>query len=332
RQQVIQSAAEGRVDQVFVAVGDRVTPGQPLLLLQDDTWETKQLDHDLEMQQQEVDMMLQQQAIATAEVNLEDAKATLSEDEALFDQGYIARDSLEESRRGVREAETLLQNERLKLQQTTLALQRLQLAAQTLEQEQRDKQVLAPEQAIILDVLVQRGSVVEIGTDLMVLGDPSRELVYLQLPPLRAQQVQPLQPARIQPIGPEAVTYPGTVLNVARLAGSGEDSEQTSLSVVVELDTPSRTLIPGTQVSVDIIPEQRIDVVKVEAGAVQQGEDGFFVWILGTANTAQKQPITVGLEGLTEVEVVQGLAEGDRVIVRPEQPLSEGMTVEVREN
>ncbi|MEB3232600.1 MAG: efflux RND transporter periplasmic adaptor subunit, partial [Leptolyngbyaceae bacterium] len=42
RQQVIQSAAEGRVDQVFVAVGDRVTPGQPLLLLQDDTWETKQ--------------------------------------------------------------------------------------------------------------------------------------------------------------------------------------------------------------------------------------------------------------------------------------------------
>lgn len=333
RQQTIQSAVEGRVEQVFVEEGDRVAAGQALLLLQDDTWETRRLEHELTVQQKEIDLVMNQQAIATTEIDLQDAQSTLTASEALYDKGYVSRDEVDQARRTVRTTEATLQTQRLELEQTRLELQGLHLQSQTIEQEKRDNQVLSPGRALILDVIVQRGSVVEIGTDLVVLGNPNRELVYLQLPPLRAQQVKPLQPARIRPLGPESTVYSGTVKYVALLAGSGQDSEQageaTNLNVIVELDRPSQTLIPGTQVSVDIIPEQRIDVVKVEAGAVQQADEGFFVWVLGANNTAQKQPITVGLEGLTELEVTQGLEDGDQVIVRPDRPLSEGMTVQV---
>ncbi|MGK7891541.1 MAG: efflux RND transporter periplasmic adaptor subunit [Leptolyngbyaceae cyanobacterium] len=333
RQQPLQSAVEGRVEQVFVTEGDRVVPGQVLLLLQDDTWETRWREHELKIQQHEIDLTLQHRAIATAELDLQDAKATLLEDEDLFDQGFIAEDQLDQSRREVRSAEDTLQTQFLELEKQQLALQSLLLDGQKLKQEQRDQQILAPGRAIVLDVIVQRGAVVDTTTDLMILGDPSRELVYLQLPPLRAQQIQPLQPARIQPLGPDAAVYPGTVLSVALLAGSSDDREQggqsTDLRVVVELDRPSQALIPGTQVSVDIIPEQRLDVIKVEAGAIQQSDDGPFVWVLGADNTAQQQPITVGLEGLTELEVTQGLEDGDQVIVRPDRPLTEGAVVEV---
>ncbi|NEQ97059.1 MAG: efflux RND transporter periplasmic adaptor subunit [Cyanothece sp. SIO2G6] len=336
RQQTIQSVVEGRVEQVFVEEGDRVTAGQALLLLQDDTWETRRLEHELTVQQKEIDLVMNQQAIATTETDLQDAQATLRASEALYDKGYVSRDEVDQTRRTVRTTEATLQNQLLQLEQTHLELQSLRLQAQTIEQEKRNNQVLSPGRALILDVIVQRGSVVEIGTNLMVLGDPNRELVHLQLPPLRAQQVKPLQPARIRPLGPESAVYSGTVQYVALFAGSSQDNEQagepTNLNVIVELDRPSQTLIPGTQVSVDIIPEQRMDVVKVEAGAVQQSDEGFFVWVLGANNTAQRRPITIGLEGLTELEVTQGLEDGDQVIVRPDRPLNEGMTVQVMDD
>ena len=206
------------------------------------------------------------------------------DDETLFAQDYIAANDVERSRQAVRDAKAELRSTYLRLEQTQLEGQELQIAAQELEQDLQRKQVLAPSPAVILDMLVQQGDVVQTGDKLMMLGNPGRELVYLQLSPLRAQQVQPSQAARVQPLGPNAETYTGQVKEIALLAGTEEQNNsgggQSDLEVVVELNTPSGTLIPGTQVSVDIILAQRENVVKVEAGAIQQSEDGPFVWIL----------------------------------------------------
>lgn len=331
-QRSLESVTEGRVDQVFVDVGERITAGQRLLLLQDDTWETKQLQHQIDVQKQELSLEEQRRAIASATITLQDAQVELTEDEALFEQGYISGNDLNESQRAVRQAEEELTGARLQLEQGLLEMRSLQLQAQELEQELQDQLVLAPDPAIILDLKVQRGSVVDISTPLMVLGDPSRELVYLDMSPLLAQRVQLQQSAQIKTIGPSAATYTGKVIDISRLVGTGEQenagTEQSTLEVIVELDAPSESLVPGTRVSVDILLNQRVDVVTVDAGAIQQSPEGSFVWMLGEDNTAQKQSVTIGLEGLTTVEVIEGLEVGDEIITLPERPLEEGMTVE----
>ena len=334
QQRALKSLDEGRVKEVYVGLGDRITTGQVLLLLEDDSWETERLQHSLAIQRHEINLLQQQQAIASAEARLENAKKELADDETLLAQDYIAADKVEQSRQAVREAEASVQGAYLNLKQTHLEGEGLQIEAQELEQKLQRKQILSPGPAVILDMLVQQGDVVQTGDKLMVLGNPGREIVYLQLSPLRAQQVRTLQPARVQPLGPNAETYTGQVKEIALMAGSGNQEEsrggQANLEVVVELDTPSGTLIPGTQVSVDIVLDQRLDVVKVEAGAIQQSEDGPFVWVLGEDQTAQKQPVTIGLEGLTEVEITDGLGAGDEILVLPEQPLEEGMAVDIK--
>ena len=119
------------------------------------------------------------------------------------------------------------------------------------------------------------------------------------------------------------------------MAGSSDGEEPNSggsqgdLEVIVALDVPSGTLIPGTQVSVDIILDQRTDVVKVDAGAIQQSEEGAFVWVVADDMTAQKQPVSLGLEGLTEVEVTSGLDDGDTIVVLTDGLVEEGMALEV---
>ncbi|NET48515.1 MAG: efflux RND transporter periplasmic adaptor subunit [Merismopedia sp. SIO2A8] len=332
QQQVLESLGDGRVAEVFVSEGDRITTGQTLLRLQDDDWENDWREHEINVQKGEVTLALRQQAIATAEVQLQDAKDKLAGDQDLFDQGYVSENDVEQSSREVRDAETRLREVHLDLEREGLEMQSLRIKGQKLEQELLSQQILAPSPAMVLDLIVQPGSVVETGTSLMVLGNPGREVIFLKLSPLRAQQVKPFQLARVQPLGPNAETYTATVKDVALLAGTGEEENtggQFDLDVTVELDAPSDTLIPGTQVSVDILLDQRIDVVRIEAGAIQQGEEGTFVWMVGPNGTAQKQAVEIGLEGLTDFEVIKGLEDGDQVIVLPEQPLSEGTSLEI---
>lgn len=333
QQRTLESLSEGRVQEIYVQKGDRITTGQVLLLLQDDTWETERLRHGLDVQKQEIALTQQRQVIATAEAQLEDAKAKLADDEALFEQDYIARDEVERSQQVVRNAIAEVRSAQLQLEQVLLDSRALDIKAQELQQELESKQIQSPGPAVILDLMVQKGSVVETGSKLMVLGDPSRELVYLELSPLRAQQVRPLQTVRVQPLGPEASTYTGQVKEIALLAGSGEGDDsrnsQGDLEVIVALDVPSGTLIPGTQVSVDIILDQRTDVVKVDAGAIQQSEEGPFVWVVEDDTTAQKQPVSVGLEGLTEVEIIDGLDDGDTIVVLTDGLIEEGMALDV---
>ena len=333
-QRPLKSLAEGRVKEVYVDLGDRITTGQVLLLLEDDRWETERLRHSLTVQKHEIALIQQQQEIATAEARLEDAKRELVDVETLFAQEYIAANEVEQASQTVRDANANVRAAYLQLEQLQLDGQEIQIDAQVLTQDLQSKQVLSPSQAVILDMLVQQGDVVQTGDKLMMLGNPGRELVYLELSPLRAQQVQTSQSARVQPLGPNAETYTGQVKEIALLAGTSEEdnaaSGQSDLEVVVELDTPSGTLIPGTQVSVDIILDQRESVVKLDAGAIQQSEDGPFVWVLGDGDTVQKQLVSLGLEGLTEVEITDGLAAGDEIIILPDSPLEEGMMVEVQ--
>lgn len=50
---------------------------------------------------------------------------------------------------------------------------------------------------------------------------------------------------------------------------------------------------------------------------IQSPEDSPFVWKLDSNHQAQKQPVTIGLKGLTQVEIKSGLKAGDTIIIPP---------------
>ena len=168
----------------------------------------------------------------------------------------------------------------------------------------------------------------------MSLGDPNQELIQMQLSTLDAAQVQPNQKARISIIGPNAETFTGRVQSIglqARSAGNNNNSDssgQATVPATIQLDEPTRTLIPGSAVSVEIILEERNNIVVLNTELIQREGTSNYVWILDSENTAQKQPVTLGLEGLIQVEITSGLKAGDTVISPPaETPLEPGIPI-----
>jgi HlyD family secretion protein len=239
-------------------------------------------------------------------------------------------------------------------------LERLGLERKKIEQEIQKNIARATTEAMVLDIQAKLGDVVKLGDPLLTLGDPAEELVKIELFPLDAVRLRVNQIARIRPIGANSQSFMGKVQSISRLAvvpsnaGNNKSSTQATVTATVKLDRPNQILIPGSKVDVEIILAARQDVVVLNRELIQfSNSDTFvfnnnqlltlkleeliklsnsevFVWVQDAQGKAQKRLVTLGLEGLTTVEVTSGLKPGDQVVLPLTEPsLKPGMPLRV---
>jgi HlyD family secretion protein len=139
-------------------------------------------------------------------------------------------------------------------------------------------------------------------------------------------------PVRVSVIGPNPDVYPGRIARISPQALQGENdaaNNQAKVEAEAILDRPSGELIPGSAVSVEIVLNQRRDVVAIPLNALHSQGGSDYVWVRDAAGTAQKRTVTVGLQTLESVEILSGLAVGDQLVVSSpaDQPLVPGMAI-----
>jgi multidrug efflux pump subunit AcrA (membrane-fusion protein) len=84
---------------------------------------------------------------------------------------------------------------------------------------------------------------------------------------------------------------------------------------VIEIaDGHGKTLRPEMTTTVNILLESRENVIAIPNSAVRRDRDGTYAFVLESGARARRV-IRVGYRGRDYTEVVEGLAEGDRVIV-----------------
>jgi multidrug efflux pump subunit AcrA (membrane-fusion protein) len=72
------------------------------------------------------------------------------------------------------------------------------------------------------------------------------------------------------------------------------------------------------------------NVLIVPAGAVLKGDGRSYVMTVDTNNHVQKKPVTIGIQAPDRVEIVQGLAEHESVIVSGQENYQSGELVRPR--
>ncbi|MEG4173009.1 MULTISPECIES: HlyD family efflux transporter periplasmic adaptor subunit [unclassified Microcoleus] len=330
-------------------------------------YKSGQNDELLEIQQKELTLTNNRKKVVDAEEGLAAADRKLTNYKVLFEKGYISGDALQSEEGAVRTAKTTLRDVQLQINTDLLALKglknelqdkeqllqkevitadsllrqaqfnvstnsrglkSLQLDYREKEQKLKNNIVTASIDGKVLDIKVKNANGVKRSDELLTLGDPSQELVKIQLSTLNAARVRPKQSVRISIIGPNPKQFSGRVESLYILAQSGDSKgndgsnqgSQPTVPATVRLDAPTRTLIPGSQVNVEIILQQRQKVVVLNTEAIVRSKSKPFVWIRDSQGKAQKRPITLGLEGLTQVEVTSGLQPGDSAVIPPPEP------------
>jgi RND family efflux transporter MFP subunit len=102
-----------------------------------------------------------------------------------------------------------------------------------------------------------------------------------------------------------------------------------AVEAIVELDNPG-TWRPGNSVSATVVLSTRTGQALVPALSVVQRPAGSVVYVLD-GDTARQRVVEIGVRTNGDVEVRDGLAEGERVVVDGAGFLTDGTRVEVQD-
>lgn len=330
-QQTLKSPQnEATVEQVLVAVRSQVVAGQPLVVLRDRGKEQEVRSKQVEIQKAQLDLNRNQEKVTEVQQRVSAAIEQYQESQELLDQGFISEDEVRDDQASLDRVHSELKDAQLAVTKTELDLKTAAETLALLEKQLNDRVVTAPINGVVLKVNVTNGEAISTDTELLTLGDPSQEIVDLQLSTLDAAKVSINQPTRVRAIGPNAQDYQGRVVALspqARSSGTGNSSDgQARVNAQVQLNRASQTLIPGSFVSVEIITEQQKNIVVVPPEAVQRDDVQSFVWMRDQRGNAVQQPIELGLQGLDRFAVTNGLSIGDQIaLVPPTITITPGM-------
>src|SRR5580704_5089679 len=95
-------------------------------------------------------------------------------------------------------------------------------------------------------------------------------------------------------------------------------------------DNKDNALFPQQFVNVRLLVDTLNDQLVVPNVAVQNGQQGTFVYVVDDSSRVHLKPVKVGITTDTSADILSGISEGDRVVVDGTDRLSEGAEVRVR--
>lgn len=93
-------------------------------------------------------------------------------------------------------------------------------------------------------------------------------------------------------------------------------------------NVPTR-LLPHTTALVDITDQTIPSAISIPLAAVLQNNGESYVYVVGTNGVVEKRSVTMGLVAGDRVQITQGLAANEQIVVRGNQDVSPGSTVRI---
>ncbi len=326
----ITAQTNGSVEEIFILPGAQVSPETVILQLSNPELEQNYRNAQLQLASadaqlanqrvREEDGLLEMEyQLAQLQAGLENAKLDVRVNEELFSEGLVAERDLLRSR---------LSNEQLE-RQTEILQRRLETRRQQMEQnlapalasvsQEKERVALLEQQVADLSVragingILQRlpleeGQQVATGAQLAQVADPTRLKAVVRIPETQAKDLQIGQDATID-------TRNGTV------AGKVARVNPTVVGGTVDVDVTITGELPrGARA--DLTVEGIISLASMSdvlyvgrsSSARENGTMGVFR-LNPAGDTAERTQVTFGLSSVSEIQVLEGLREGDEIIL-----------------
>jgi membrane fusion protein, multidrug efflux system len=294
---ILRAELAGRVERAPAEEGQRVAQGTLLARIEDPT---------LTVQARSAES-----AVRSAEIAVQNARRDVDRYETLVGAGASPRRDVETARTNLASA------------QANLASARSQQA--DVQKSIADATIQAPISGIVSARSVSEGDVVQVGTELYRVVDPSSMRLEASVPSDQLFAIRVDAPVEFQVRGYPGKTFVGRVERINPTA----DPATRQVTIHVSLPNPGGTLVAGLFAEGRVTAEARQGVL-VPTEAVVAEEEGAYVMALRGGQVQQVQ-VTVGItdEKTHRVEIVSGLAAGDTVLVGPARETAPGTRVRV---
>ena len=191
--------------------------------------------------------------------------------------------------------------------------------------------VTAPAAGVILKRQHESRTPIAAGELLLEIGDPAQLEIEADILSADAVRLTPGTRAHIRHWGGDDLSArvrriePGGFTKTSAL---GVEEQRTR--VLLDLTSPRaqwQNLGDAYRVDIDFILAEKTGALTIPLSALYRDDDGWAVYRI-TDERARHTPVQTGLRTATDVEITEGLANGDRVILQPDENIHDGSRVQ----
>ena len=258
-----------------------------------------------------------QQAVDLAKVRLDAARREAERAQLSFDEGVMSRQEMEkmydelataevEYKHAVENATLAKDSLAFELRTARLDVDQQELLVKNLQRRADDLVIRSPVVGMVGNVAVDNKATVAANTPVLTVVDLTALEVEAQIPESYADALGLGMPAEIN-YG--TATYAGVVTAVSPEVNNA----QVTTRVRFEGDAP-QDLRQNQRVSVRIVMETKEDVLTVQRGPFLESGSGRMAYVVRDG-LAIRTPIRAGSASVNRVEIADGLAAGDRIVI-----------------
>ncbi|RWR05021.1 efflux RND transporter periplasmic adaptor subunit [Paenirhodobacter populi] len=294
---ILRARSAGVVVELGVREGEAVKAGDLLV-----RFDTEDLAATLALRQSEIDATEAQHLFA---------RQALDRIERLAERTIATQEQLDQARREAAVLQAQLDGLRAQAGIARAAL--------------RDAEIRAPFDGVVANRNVDIGERASAEAELMTLVDPTRLEARVLIATRDVPRIAPGQTAELRIDGLEGETIEGSVLRINPVANDGSRF----ISVHIGLDDPDGRLRGGMFATGTILVEERADVLSLPATALREDGDGAYVLRLAEGQIERRSVVTGAAWSGGRIEIRDGIASGDMILISPLPGLGEGVLAEV---
>lgn len=351
--QEVFSEEVATVKKIYVRPGDRVTRGQLLVSMDDGDAESrlKEARANLDLQEANyakalatlpLDAQKLRAEVDRAEAGLAAARAKYERYQSLFQSGAASAQDLEEAMLGFLNREAELKAAMASfdarasdpVRQNEIKGLEAQVASARAQYEKAQKQygrtnVRAEMDGIVFSVEVSEGDQLVSRTRILTIGNPDRLEVTANISEGDSGRLKAGQRAEVKAAALPGSKYRGTLTMVAPgavIRNNERGGFSIEIPVHVRVEGDAAGLRPGYTADVSIITVEKRTALAVPYESVVEKDGKKYVLVIENGR-AKETEIKTGLNTEIYTEVLEGLGEGDKVIVNPGDKVRDGTAV-----
>ncbi len=297
---------QGRLDAVYVKLGDPVRRGQPIAKIED-----REIVE--QINQAEATYNVSQATIRQRQADLKLAQNNMERSKSLFERDLLPRQTFDDTDARYQAALAQLELAQAQMAQAKARLDELKInLANTV--------ITAPVDGFIGKRTLDPGASVGVNTSFISVVDIRTVRLVINVVEKDLRRIHQGIAADV-----EVDAYPGEHFNghVARVAPILDPATRTA-QVEIEIPNPGYRLKPGMYARVRFTVESHKNTLVVPTMSVVDLQGKLGVWVPGEGDTPSFQPVTVGIEQQDVTEITHGVTEGQRVISTGAAALREG--------
>jgi len=318
----VKSRVSGQVIEVLIKEGDRVEAGQLLVRL-DPVDAARQLASAKVAKSRAVaDVQAAKASVAMSELETQNSEVTSRVAQQSAELGLGSADAARTAEHARRVASSNVSLRQAQLAAAQGALAAAELGVQDAELRLKETSIYAPISGTVLDVAVEKGTLVSSaltnvsgGTVVMTLADLSELRIIASVDEAQISRVQVEQRVDISVDTYGDRTFSGKVVRVSPL-GVDTSSVITFDVEIAVVDEAASLLRSGMSADIEIVTAEQKDVLLVPLVAIQSSGRRRFVKL----QNGEERTIKTGSTDGSQMVVLEGVGEGERVVAGAPPP------------